>query len=1515
MTNDLRKHAEARLALSPEPLAAASPAETQRLLHELRVHQIELEMQNEELRSAQAEIEAGRARYFDLYDLAPVGYVTVGEKGVVLEANLTAATLLGVNRAALVRQPLTRFMLKEDQDLYYLLRKRLADGSGVQAHSLQTCELRMVKPDGSFFWAQLNATATEGPDGAPACRVVISDITELKKSEEALRESDLRFRHLLQHVPNVAVQGYGPDGTTLYWNDASERLYGYTAQEALGRNLVGLIIPPEMRAVVTQLIRQMAETGQQIPAAEVSLMRKDGSRVSVFSSHATVQIPGQPLALFCMDIDITEHKRAEASLKQIEWMLSKNPPLRGTGRREDHDQGYGDLTQLNRDGIILKSIGLERLKGLAKDYLDMLGTSSAIYEANGDYAYGIFSSGWCRMMDCASRNLCDTPDNTDALNSGRWLCHESCWTDCCKQVVADGAPVDIACHGGIRMYAVPIRAHGNIVGVMNFGYGDPPKAPEKLSMLAETYHLDYDDLIRSAHEYDSRPPFIIELAKKRLHATARLIGAMIETKQAEEALEVLRQLYQSTLDGLSAHIAVLDDGGEIIFTNKAYRDFAEGNEINPSLVSEGVNYLAVCDSTQGEEREDAVVFAQGIREVLSGKRPSFDLEYPCHSPDEQRWFMGRVTPVQDKGGRRVVVAHENITERKVREAHMVLLVRMLDEAPAAITIHDTSGRFLFSNLQNILLHGCASEEEFMSVNLHDLDTPESEALLAERFQQIAERGVAHFEVTHRRKDGSTFPLDVTARAIEWRGQQAVLSIALDITDRKLAEAKIEQESLLNKSIIESIPGTFYMLDEAGKYVRWSAYQRDEIVGKPDDQIAGFPAIDTIHPDDRALIQTRIANVLRTGVVETVEGRVLLRGGPTFRWLLMTGRQLVVAGHPYLVGIGIDITARKQAEEALQRSDALQCKMISNIGDVIVIIDENGINRYKSENIAKFFGWKPEEVVGESALANVHPDDLDAAQAFIADLLKTPDATGTIRVRYRCKDGSYKWISFTGCNLLHDPDIHGILGNYQDITEHKLADDYRAMGADIMQILNKAGDLSDVIQPIIATLKARTGFDAVGLRLQAGEDFPYYAQDGFSTEFLLTENTLLERGKDGGVCRDKDGKVCLECTCGLVISGKTDPASPLFTRSGSCWTNDSFPLLDLPADQDPRRHPRNTCIHDGYASVALIPIRNKDKIVGLIHLNDRRKGRFTLETVELLEDITAHIGEALMRKQAEAQLIQSQKLEAIGTLAGGVAHEINNPIMGIMGYAQLIRDRLGPDSPVSEFAAEIGKETERVATIVSNLLGFARQDKEGHHSPARLCDIVESTLSLIRATIRHDQVTLEVDVPADLPQIKCRSQQIQQVIMNLLTNARDALNQRYPGHDANKKVIISARAIADVGLRNAESGREEAEGAGIRNRQSAIRITVEDHGAGIPEELRARIFEPFFTTKPRDKGTGLGLSISHGIVKDHGGELRVESAVGEFTRFHIDLPLDNGWHLENGEGGTRNAESGIKGATS
>jgi len=178
----LRRKAEELLRGKPADLAAITPEEAGRLLHELLVHQVELEMQNDELRKAQQELEASRVKYFDLYNIAPVGYFTVSEKGSILEANLRGADLLGVGRTRLVKQPLTRYILPEDQDIYYLHRKRLLE-TGVR----QVCELRMFRRDGSPFWARLETGAARGDgDGPVVCRTTVSDITGNRQAEEAL---------------------------------------------------------------------------------------------------------------------------------------------------------------------------------------------------------------------------------------------------------------------------------------------------------------------------------------------------------------------------------------------------------------------------------------------------------------------------------------------------------------------------------------------------------------------------------------------------------------------------------------------------------------------------------------------------------------------------------------------------------------------------------------------------------------------------------------------------------------------------------------------------------------------------------------------------------------------------------------------------------------------------------------------------------------------------------------------------------------------------------------------------------------------------------------------------------------------------------------------------------------------------------------------------------------------------------------------------------------------------------
>ena len=296
--------------------------------------------------------------------------------------------------------------------------------------------------------------------------------------------------------------------------------------------------------------------------------------------------------------------------------------------------------------------------------------------------------------------------------------------------------------------------------------------------------------------------------------------------------------------------------------------------------------------------------------------------------------------------------------------------------------------------------------------------------------------------------------------------------------------------------------------------------------------------------------------------------------------------------------------------------------------------------YISGNVQSLLGHAAEDFTRDPAFGrnHIHPEDAQRVDA-VRDTLFT---RGRAEDEYRFlhQDGTYRWIH-DQIRVLHDASGQPteMIGSMIDITARKLVELYREMGREVLQILNDPGTFHDSIRRVCDVLKTRTGFDAVGLRLRDGEDFPYYAQQGFSKEFLLTENTLLGHDVDACECSDCNHRANLECYCGLVISGRTDPAHPLCTRGGSLWTNNSFDVLDHPGAKDLHFHPRNQCVHHGYVSVALVPIRHKEEIVGLIQFNDRRKGCFTLETVELLEGIAAHTGAALMRMQAEDSLRQ------------------------------------------------------------------------------------------------------------------------------------------------------------------------------------------------------------------------------------------------------------------------------------
>jgi len=229
--------------------------------------------------------------------------------------------------------------------------------------------------------------------------------------------------------------------------------------------------------------------------------------------------------------------------------------------------------------------------------------------------------------------------------------------------------------------------------------------------------------------------------------------------------------------------------------------------------------------------------------------------------------------------------------------------------------------------------------------------------------------------------------------------------------------------------------------------------------------------------------------------------------------------------------------------------------------------------------------------------------------------------------------------------------------------------------------------------------------------------------------------------------------------------------------------------------------------------------------------------------------------------AQSQLIHSEKMAAFGQLGAGIAHEVKNPLAGILGYAQLSLRKVDPENPLHKNLLIIEKETKRCKSIIENLLRFARQEKV-EFDPIDINSVIEDAAAIVDHQLGVNQISLERELAADLPPIRGNANQIQQVLMNFMINAQQAMEGQ-PG-------------LVKLTSRQLETG--------------AVEVRVSDTGPGMDDEVKAKIFEPFFTTKNAGKGTGLGLSVSFGIIRDHRAEIRVESEPGNGATFVITFPV-------------------------
>ena len=252
-----------------------------------------------------------------------------------------------------------------------------------------------------------------------------------------------------------------------------------------------------------------------------------------------------------------------------------------------------------------------------------------------------------------------------------------------------------------------------------------------------------------------------------------------------------------------------------------------------------------------------------------------------------------------------------------------------------------------------------------------------------------------------------------------------------------------------------------------------------------------------------------------------------------------------------------------------------------------------------------------------------------------------------------------------------------------------------------------------------------------------------------------------------------------------------------------------------------------------------------------------------------DKVVVYLRDITEARASHAAAVQSEQLAAIGALAAGVAHEINNPINGIINYGQMILDRERDLRDIQSISGRIVKEGDRIARIVASLLSYARRGVQ-EETATSVEELVSESLTLIGAQMRKEAISLDVQYAEHLPRVFCVPQEIQQVFLNLISNARDALNRKFADSGGDKRLEI----VADI---------DESDG----NRW--VRVAFKDNGTGIPNDIRDKVMSPFFTTKAKGKGTGLGLSISQDIISSNGGLLTIDSEVGRSTTVAVRLP--------------------------